>query len=91
MFDCKLINVSWFMEFLTCGYKISWFYKKMGIILKINYYSAPRIWTALLNCMPRSLANSFLALNSVLNKQSVLFLLKSIKFKKINQAWTLKT
>ena len=37
------------------------------------------------------LANSFLTLNSVLNKENVLFLFKSIKFKQMYQTWTLIT
>ena len=35
---------------------------------------------ALVNCMPRFLANNFFVLNSVLNEKNVL---KSIKFKQI--------
>ena len=40
--------------------------------------------------MPRFLENSFLALNSVLNKKMYFILLQSIKFKQIYQTWTLK-
>ena len=61
------------------------FYSRLGcsqnypyhylIIYKFTYWGwrSGFIWTALLNDMPRFLENSFLALNSVLNKRNVLF------------------
>ena len=52
----------------------------------VSAKSAPHKLMALLKCMPRFLANSILALNSVLNTQNAPFLLISIKFKQIYQA-----
>ena len=48
--------------------------------IKKSWQSIETLTEALQKWMPRFLANSFLALNSVLKKHNVLFLLKSIKF-----------